>query len=135
MIPFRIRVVAAAALLAAGLGACDRKPTPPKLAEVMPNLPLPPQAQVVSQAGGEDALQITVVTPLKRTQVETYYRGLLARDAWKLLNEAKDPDGALVLLAEQNGRPLWVRIREATGSSFTLVEFSGARMGGSKPAS
>jgi len=136
MIPSRIRAIGAAAVLTAALVACgDRRPASPKLAEVMPKLPLPPQAQVVNHAGGEDALQITVVTPLKREQVESYYRTALTRDGWKLVNQAKDAEGALVLLAEQDGPPLWVRIRGAAGSPNTLVEFSGARVAGSKPAS
>ena len=136
MIPSGIRAFGAAAALAVVLAACgDRRPTPPKLSEVMPNLPLPPQAQVVGQTGGEDALQITMITPLKRAQVESYYRSALSRGGWKLVNEAKDPDGALVLLAEQDGPPLWVRIRDAVGSPNTLIEFTGARLSKAKPAS
>jgi len=105
------------------------------MAEVFPNLPLPPQARFVSRAGGEDALQLTVVAPLPRAEVEAYYRGALNRNGWKLVNQAKGADGDVVLFAEQKGPPLWVRIRSAPDTTSTLIEFSGARMSGDKPAS
>ena len=134
MIPTRIRAFGVATLLAATLVGCsDRRPEPPKMAEVFPNLPLPPRAKFVSRAGGDEALQITVISPFPRPEVETYYKGALNRNGWKLVNQAKDPDGAVVFFAEQDGPPLWVRIRAGEDSAQTLVEFSGARM--PKPAS
>jgi len=137
MTPTTIRTLGSAALLVAALAGCgDRKPAPPRMAEVFPNLPLPPQARFVSRSGGEDALQVTVLSPMPRTEVESYYRSALTRNGWRLVNQAKDSDGALVLLAEQEGPPLWVRIRSADDTASTLVEFSGARMAGAtKPAS
>jgi hypothetical protein len=137
MIPSPLRTVALGALLAAGLAACgDKRPEPPRMAEVLPNLPLPPNARFLGRSGGEDALQIAVIAPLPRAQVESYYRDVLTRNGWRLVNQAKDPDGALVFLAEQDGPPLWVRIRAADDTASTVVEFSGARMAGrGKPTS
>jgi hypothetical protein len=136
MILTRIRALGTAALVAATLAGCgDRKPEPPKMSEVFPNLPLPPDPRFVSRSGGEDALQLTVLTPTPRARVELYYREMLNRNGWKLVNQAKDAEGALVLLAEQKGPPLWVRIRSADDTASTYVEFSGARLAGSKPAS
>ena len=136
MVPSRIRVLGTAALLAAVAAGCgDAKPTPPTLSEVMPKLPLPPRARLVSREGGAEALVVTVVTPTPRPQVESYYRAALNQDGWTLVNQAKDRDGALVLLAEQQGPPLWVRIRTAEDTTQTYVELSGAKVAGSKPAS
>jgi hypothetical protein len=136
MIPTRIRVVLAVALLASLAAGCrDKAPQGPKISEVFPNLPLPPEARFISKSGGAEALQITVMSPRKRSDIETYYRSALTRDGWKLVNQAKDPEGALVLLAEQDGPPLWVRIHSADDSAATYVEFSGAKIARAKPAS
>jgi hypothetical protein len=123
-------------LVAVLAGCSDRKPAPPQMGEVFPNLPLPPQARFVSRNAGEDALQFTVMAPVLQSAMEAYYRGALNRNGWRLVNTAKDAEGTLVLLAEQDGPPLWVRIRAAKDSGWTLVEFSGARVAqGAKPAS
>jgi hypothetical protein len=137
MNPTTVRAVCAGVLLAAVLAGCsDRKPAAPQMGEVFPNLPLPPQARFVSRQAGEDALQFTVIAPIRRPAMEEYYKGALNRNGWRLVNTAKDAQGALVLLAEQDGPPLWVRIRAAEDTAWSLVEFSGARVAGrTKPAS
>jgi hypothetical protein len=58
---------------------------------------------------------------------------------WKLVNDAKDAEGATVLFARQNGPPLWVRIQAADGGGST-IELSGAVLSkvdsaGARPAS
>ncbi|HEX6104992.1 MAG TPA: hypothetical protein VFZ26_05370 [Gemmatimonadales bacterium] len=137
MIPNPIRTLGTAALVLAALAGCgDRKPAPPKMAEVFPNLPLPPGGRFLGSAAGEDALQVRVLSAHSRSSVESYYRTALTQNGWRLVNEAKDREGALVFLAERDGPPLWVRIRTADDGAATLVEFSGARMpGAGKPAS
>jgi hypothetical protein len=123
MIPPTIRAVALGLLLA---GCGNPAPKPPRMSEVFPNLPLPPQATFVSRSGGRDALQVTVRSPLKVEQVTAYYRGVLKTGGWQLVNDARDADGAVVLFARQKGPPLWVRIRSTDDSAATLVELSGA---------
>jgi hypothetical protein len=123
MIPSTIRHV----MLCLALAACAD--TPPKTAEVseaLPNLPLPPQPTFVSRAGGPDALQLTVRSPASADSVATYYRQVLKQGKWRLVNDAKDADGATVLLAQQNGPPLWVRIRKAEDGPGSVIELSGA---------
>lgn len=106
----------------------DAAPRSPKLAEVMPNVPLPPGATFVSRSGGVDALQITVRSPARADVVAAYYRELFKKDGWRLVNDAKDQEGAVVLFAEQNGPPLWVRIQSDDDGRGTLVDLAGARL-------
>jgi hypothetical protein len=123
MIPTRIWV----GLAMVALAACkDEAPRPPRISQVFPNLPIPPNATVVSQSGGADALQITLMSPVKASEVETYYRALLSKNGWRLVNDMRNQDGSVVLLAQQNGPPLWVRIKSTDDSAATLVDLAGA---------
>jgi len=125
MIPTKIW--AGMAVLA--LVACkDKGPQTPKISQVLPNLPLPPNASVVSRSGGSDALQITLISPAKVKDVETYYRAVLSKNGWRLVNDMRDRDGSVVLLAEQDGPPLWVRIKSTDDNVATMVELAGAVM-------
>lgn len=122
------------------LVACqDKAPQPPKVSEVFPMLPLPPNASVVSRSGGADALQITLMSSAKAEVVESYYRTILSKNGWRLVNEMRDQDGSMVLFAERNGPPLWVRIKSTDDSVATVVELAGAVMADTakraKPAS
>jgi hypothetical protein len=136
MIPSKIWVGVALLTLA----ACrDKVPEPPEISDVFPLLPLPPQATVVSRRGGPDALQLTFTSAARATDVEKYYRGVLTRNGWRLVNDMRDRDGSVVLLAERDGPPLWVRIKSTDDSIATTVELAGAVLADSskreKPAS
>ncbi len=129
-------------MLCVVLAACrDRPPETPRIGEVFPNLPLPPQATFLSRAGGPEALQITLRSPVPADQVADYYRKLFKQGGWKLVNDFKDTEGVVVLLAEQKGPPLWVRIRKSDDGHSTVVELAGAVLakkdstGGRKPTS
>ena len=136
MKPTRIRAL----LLCLALAACGDKPEKPaELAQAMPNLPLPPKSTFVRKSAGPQAVQVTVETPSPPAAVAEYYRDVFKRGGWRLVNEAKDKSGATVLLAEQAGPPLWVRIRPS-GATGSVVELSGAVVtktdsAGAKPAS
>jgi hypothetical protein len=137
MIPSTIRWL----VLGLALAACaDKTPKEPTLSEALPNIPLPPQASFVGRAGGSDALQLTLRSPAGADAVANYYRGVFKTGNWKLMNDAKDAEGATVLLAHQNGPPLWVRILPAAEGGGSVVELSGAVLSiadsaGAKPAS
>ena len=123
MNPSKIWLAAACvALLACG----DKAPTPPKLSQVFSRLPLPPQAQFVSRSGGVDAIQITLRTPMLPDSTASYYRRVFKTDNWKLINDGKDPSGAVVFLAQRENRPLWVRLRLDQGGTGSLVDLAGA---------
>jgi hypothetical protein len=115
------------ALLA--LVACTEKreqPELPKFADVFPNLPLPPQPTMLDRTGSSEALQLRVLSPAKAKDVEGAYRSMLSHGGWRLVNDMRDRDGSLVLLAEQDGPPLWVRIKSTDDSTGTIVELNGA---------
>jgi hypothetical protein len=59
--------------------------------------------------------------------VVAYYKQVFGANGWRLVNEFKSPDGTTVMLAEQDGPRLWVRIIPQD-SSTTLVELAGAAM-------
>jgi hypothetical protein len=118
-------VLLALALAAAGCG--EKPPTrTATVGQTLPTLLLPPSATFVSRSGSADALQITVRTPLGPDQTGDYYRKLLKASSWTLVNDAKDRDGAIVLLAQGKGPPLWVRIQQASGAPGSLVQLTGA---------
>jgi hypothetical protein len=116
-------------IVSAVLLACGSEPPPPKppsAFDVFTDLPLPPASQLVSRAGSEDALQIRFLSASSPDQVTGYYRDALSRGRWRLISDVKKPDGSVVLYAEQNGPPLWVRIWPTSDKQGTMVELSGA---------
>ena len=121
MIPTKIRYL----VLCAALAACaDKTPKSAQLSEALPNLPLPPDPSFVQRSAGPDALQITVRSTASSEAVAAFYREVFKKGGWRLVNEAKDAEGATVLFAQRNGPPLWVRIQ--TDGHGSLVELSGA---------
>lgn len=123
MTPSKMRWLLLAVVLA---GCGDKAAKPPKLSEALPNIPLPPNPTFVQRAGGTDALQITVSTPASAESLAVYYRRVLSQGRWKLINDSKDVSGAVTLMAQQDGPPLWVRIRPAAGAAGSLVDLFGA---------
>jgi len=127
--PFsRLYFSVACALL---LGCRADAPPPPKVPDafaVFPDLPMPPEGRLVSKSGSADALQLTLFTAAKTDAVTEYYRDQLSAGKWRLVGDAKRPDGSLALYAEHDGRPLWVRIWPTSDSAGTMVELAGALM-------
>ena len=121
----RTRIWAAAAVVAL-LGCGDKPPTPPAASKALPHLPLPPNPTLVSKDGGADVLRITVRSTAKPAEVESFYRKVFNGPGWTLVKQSTDKSGAVILLAEQKGPPLWVRIRSTPDSTATLVDLTGA---------
>jgi hypothetical protein len=107
-------------------GSESRAPKPPDLGAAFPNLPLPPAAELISQTGGADALQLTFHTPSEEDRIVEYYRYILGTGNWRLVSDLKNPDGSVVLYAEQNGPPMWARIWKPKDRSGTMVQLTGA---------
>jgi hypothetical protein len=113
--------------LCVGLLACGEKPArTPNIGQVFPQLPIPPDAQFVSRASGPDALQITLRTPARPDAVAGFYRSVFKSNQWKLINEAKDGEGAVILFAQRKQTPLWVRVRADSTGGGSLVDLAGA---------
>ena len=110
-------------------GSESRAPKPPDTFTVFPNLPLPPSSQFVSRSGSEDALQIRLLSSGTPDQVTAYYRDVLSKGRWRLVSDLKKPDGSVVLYAEQDGPPIWVRIWPTSDGAGTMVELAGAIVG------
>ncbi|HEX7337813.1 MAG TPA: hypothetical protein VF252_11460 [Gemmatimonadales bacterium] len=121
----RRALVLAGALLAA-CGSEPRAPKPPDAFAVFPHLPLPPSSQFVSRSGSEDALQIRFLSSGRPDEVTGYYRDVLSKGRWRLVSDVKKPDGSVVLYAEQDGPPIWVRIWPTSDGAGTMVELAGA---------
>ncbi len=126
MIPTKIW----AGLAVLALAACkDKTPEMAKVADVFPNLPVPPKASVVSRDGSADALKLTLMSNATPAEVEAYYRSVLSsKNGWKVVSDSRDAEGAVVILAEQDGPPLWVRIQSTSDSVATMVELAGAML-------
>jgi hypothetical protein len=131
MISTKIRVGLAVLVL---MGCRDKAPEMAQVQDVFPTLPLPPAASVVSREGGPEALKLTLKSHVRPAKVEAYYRETLSKNGWRLVSDSRDAQGAVVLLAQQNGRPLWVRMQSTDDSVATLVELAGAVSNRSKPS-
>jgi hypothetical protein len=135
MIPTKIRIGLAVLAL---VGCRDKGPEMAQVYDVFPTLPMPPAASLVSREGSPDALKLTLRSSAKAAKVEAYYRQTFTKNGWRLVSDARDAEGAVVLLAQQSGPPLWVRIQSTKDSVGTMVELAGAvptRPKAGKPAS
>ena len=101
----------------------------PRIDQVFPNLPLPPDPQLVERSGSNDALQLTVRSPSEIGFVTNFYRDVLSGGKWRLVSDVKSPDGSTSLYAEQDGPPLWVRIWKSKDQPGTMVQLTGAVVG------
>jgi hypothetical protein len=124
--PFTRRLLWVCVLALAACGREPRGPKTPDASAVFPRLPLPPDAQLVSRTGSEDALQIRLLSATSPDAVKDYYRNVLSREPWRLISDVKKSDGTVVLYAEQDGPPMWVRIWPTSDGAGTMVELSGA---------
>ncbi len=109
------------------LAACKpaaEKAKTPDLGAAMPDLPLPPNAELIGRSGSTDALQLVFQSPVAMDVIADYYRGVFTGGKWQLISDTKQADGGIALYAEQPGHPMWVRMTPA--GKVTRIEVSGA---------
>lgn len=115
-------------LTAAQLGACQSaKPAEaPKQAglEVLPNLPLPPEGMVQSTESSPEAMQVIAVTEVGVDSVLAYYRSILGKEPFQLINETT-ADSVTSFYVEQAGPSLWITVRR-NGPTGSMVVIAGA---------
>lgn len=123
-----IPMLLAAAVLATACGdkaAQEVEETPPSIAEVFPNLPLPPGGILLSQEGAGSAMQMIFSSTQPGDSIADYYREVLSAPPYELINESTN-NGVVSFFVEQDGPSMWVVVQglEAGG---TLVTMAGAR--------
>jgi hypothetical protein len=91
---------------------------------VLPNIPLPPGGQPLTTERGGDAAQLLVSTPLGADSVVIFYRDLLSRPPYRLVNEATEAT-VTSFYVEQEGPSLWVTV-EGLQAGGTMVRLAGA---------
>lgn len=117
------------ALLALSAAACKSPEVPAEdagmpMVQALPNIPLPPGGSPVSTERGGDAVQLLVSTPTPADTVLAFYRDLLSKPPYRLINEA-DNKGSTSFYVEQDGPPLWVTV-EGLPAGGTMVRLAGA---------
>ena len=114
-------------LLTIALAGCTEPKKQATVAEAIPNLPLPPGAELLSTEGGEEALKLHFRSTVGPEGVADYYRGVLSRPPWSLVSDQKTEDGSIAMYAEQNGPSIWVTVRKADGATGSFVDIAGAK--------
>lgn len=125
------RSVAILALLGTACGKNEPAPDPtPPLAQVLPNIPLPPGATPMAREAGGDAVRLVVSSTSPADTVVAFYRATLSVPPFRLINEAKS--GNLTsFYVEQDGPPMWVTV-EPAGTTSSIVTIAGAQVDSTK---
>jgi len=129
------RTLAALLLVTVSAAACQHhQPVndTPALGTVLPNIPFPPGAQPVGSNSGKDATQLEFLSNLAPDSVASYYRAVLAKPPFQLINETTTGK-TTVFYAEQQGPSLWVTV-EPSGTAGTRVTIAGAQQADSTTA-
>lgn len=122
----RTATIALCALILAGCGGGDDAPAESQMpvVQALPNIPLPPEGQPLTSERGGDAAQLLVSTPLEADSVISFYRELLSRPPYRLINEAT-ARSITSFYVEQDGPSLWITV-EGLPAGGTLVRLAGA---------
>lgn len=97
--------------------------TPITAIEAFPNVPLPPNGTIVRSQGTGDALELVMGSPSPDSSVADYYRQLLAKPPYRLINESVAGGVTTFYVESGNDRPLWVHVQADSlgGTTVRLV--------------
>lgn len=115
--------------LTLALAACAEPKKQATISETIPNLPLPPNGELLTSEGGEEALKLHFRSAEQPGAVADYYRGVLSRAPWSLVSDVTTADSVVSLYAEQAGPSLWVTVRKADGAAGSFIDIAGAKPG------
>jgi hypothetical protein len=126
----RYSILAVLSLATASLAACQQKPpvaeaaTPPRLDQVLPNIPIPPGGMALTTENSKEAMQFVFTSPSPVDSVLAYYRDVLGKAPYRLVNEATNA-GVTSFYVEQEGPSMWVAVQK-NGDAGSLVTIAGA---------
>lgn len=118
--------LAAGSLLIVGCG--DSAPEeatekPISAIQAFPNVPLPPNGRTVRSSGTGDALELVMASPAPDSSVVTFYRTILAKPPYRLINESSASGVTTFYVESGENRPLWVYVQadSVAGTEVRLV--------------
>ena len=117
--------------LAFGLAACHRPAEVSRhtIAQSLRGVLVYPRSTLVDMASGDSAGQLTLASPDAPDSVAAWFRLSLSLNNWSLQGDARQADGSIVMYAERRSQPLWITIRQATGTVGTSYTVTGAITG------
>lgn len=115
------------------LTACERRVPVSRhtIAQSLKGVLVYPRSSLVDMASGDSAGQLTLSSPDGPDTVATWFRQNLILNHWDLQNDARQPDGSILIYAERSTQPLWISIHAATGGPGTTFTVTGAITGSS----
>lgn len=124
-----IRHLSSLALASLIIAGCSDKSSdgpvekPISMIEAFPNVPLPPNGQGVQSQGTGDALELLMTSSDPDSTVAAYYRGLLAKPPYRLINESVAGGVTTFYVESGNDRPLWVHVQADSlgGTTVRLI--------------
>ncbi len=122
---YRLLVSTLLVLAAACHGDADKVKSP-GIGQAFPTVLLPPDASVVSQSGGADAVQLVFRSPHPPAFVSSYYRTQFSQPGWSIVSDLTDSAGVTAMHVDWTAthQPMWVRMVPEAGE--TRVELTGA---------
>ncbi|HET9066394.1 MAG TPA: hypothetical protein VFN22_11295 [Gemmatimonadales bacterium] len=122
-----LSALALASLILAGCGDKsngDPAEKPISAIEAFPNVPFPPNGVTVGKQGNSDALELQLKSPEPDSSVAEFYRQLLAKPPYRLINESATGGVTTFYVESDANRPLWIHV-QADSTGGTLVRLVG----------
>ncbi|HWH02650.1 MAG TPA: hypothetical protein VN674_03095 [Gemmatimonadales bacterium] len=122
--------------LAFGFAACHRPAEVSRhtIAQSLKGVLVYPRSTVVGMSSGDSAGQLSLSSRADPDSVAQWFRASLTLNHWTLQSDARQPDGSIIMYAERQSQPLWITIRQATGTVGTNYTVTGAIEGSADSA-
>ena len=122
--------------LALGVAACHRPAEVSRqtIARSLKGVLVYPRSAVVGMSSGDSAGQLSLSSRANPDSVAQWFRTSLMLNHWTLQSDARQPDGSVIMYAERQSQPLWITIRQATGTIGTSYTVTGAIEGSADSA-